>query len=106
MYVGVSTGGVFESNDRGKTWKPLNQGVVADFLPPPTDGPWLEYGQDPHHLAMHPLYPDWLYQQNHCGVYWLDRPGVEWTRIGDNLPREVGDIGFLIVVRPRNPDTL
>jgi len=106
MYVGVSSGGVFESKDRGKTWKPLNQGVVADYLPPPTDGSWHEYGQDPHHLAMHPLYPDRLYQQNHCGVYRLDRPGAQWTRIGDHLPKEVGDIGFPIVLHPKDPETI
>lgn len=106
MYLGVSTGGVFETRDQGHTWRPLNAGVVADYLPPPADGPWHEYGQDPHHLAIHPLFPDRLYQQNHCGVYRLDRPDEEWTRIGDNLPREVGDIGFPVVVHPRDPDTV
>lgn len=106
MYLGVSSGGVFETRDRGKTWKPLNQGVAADFLPPPTDGSWHEYGQDPHHLAVHPHYPDRLYQQNRCGVYRLDRPSTQWVRIGDNLPKEVGDIGFPIVVHPKDPDTL
>src|SRR5690606_31488726 len=36
----------------------------------------------------------------------LDRHlGDRWQRIGDNMPREVGDIGFPIVVHPRDPDT-
>jgi photosystem II stability/assembly factor-like uncharacterized protein len=106
MYVSVSSGGVFESKDRGKTWQPLNQGLVADYLPPPPAGPWYEYGQDPHNLGMHPLNPDRLYQQNHCGVYRLDRAEGVWSRIGDNLPKEVGDIGFGIVLHPKDPDTV
>ncbi|TMH53942.1 MAG: exo-alpha-sialidase, partial [Betaproteobacteria bacterium] len=33
LYIGISAGGAFESSDRGETWRPLNQGVAADFLP-------------------------------------------------------------------------
>ena len=33
MYIGMSSGGVFESTDGGGDWKPLNRGVRADFLP-------------------------------------------------------------------------
>src|SRR6185369_16121391 len=28
-----------------------------------------------------------------------------WVRIGDNMPKEVGDIGFPMVLHPRDPDT-
>ncbi len=101
MYFGMSSGGVFESQDGGKDWRPLNQGILADFLP--TKYP--EFGQDPHCIAMHPLNPDRLYHQNHCGIYRLDRPGERWERIGDNMPRVIGDIGFPIVLHPRDPDT-
>ena len=50
--------------------------------------------------------PDRLYQQNHCGIYRIDRPQETWTRIGDNMPREIGDIGFPIELHPRDPDTV
>lgn len=100
MYLGVSVGGVFESVDQGKNWAPLNKGVAADFIPDPN----IEYGHDPHCLVVHPLKPERLYQQNHCGIYRLDRPESKWIRIGDNMPRDVGDIGFPIVVHPENPD--
>jgi hypothetical protein len=100
LYVGLSTGGVFESSDAGASWRPLNRGVEADFLPPGDD----EFGHDPHALALHPLKPSRLYQQNHCGLYRLDRPGVEWRRIGRAMPAEVGDIGFPVVLHPRDPD--
>jgi photosystem II stability/assembly factor-like uncharacterized protein len=101
MYVVTSSGGVFESHDRAATWTPLNRGVAADFMPDPDP----IFGQDTHCLRIHPMRPDRLYQQSHCGIYRLDRPGERWTRIGDNMPREVGDIGFPIVLHPRDPDT-
>ncbi|MFB3818837.1 MAG: glycosyl hydrolase [Candidatus Methylomirabilales bacterium] len=102
MYVSLSTGGSFETGDGGATWRPLNEGVAADFIPEPDP----EYGHDPHRMVLHPVRPDRLYQQNHCGVYRLDRPGTRWERIGKALPAEVGDIGFPIAAHPRNPDTL
>ncbi len=102
LYVGLSIGGVFESTDGGESWSPLNQGVEASFLPEKDP----EFGHDPHRLALHPLNPNRLYQQNHCGLYRLDRPGVEWQRIGRNMPKEIGDIGFPVVLHPRDPDSL
>jgi photosystem II stability/assembly factor-like uncharacterized protein len=101
LYLGLSGGGVFESVDGGDDWAPLNKGVAADFFP----GPPPEFGHDPHTVRLHPLDPDRLYQQNHCGIYRIDRPATEWTRIGDNMPRDIGDIGFPIELHPRDPNT-
>lgn len=102
MYIGMSGGGVFESIDRGKNWKPLNKGCVADFLPDPN----AEFGHDPHCIRLHPRMPDRLYQQNHCGIYRMDRPSNSWIRIGKNMPKAVGDIGFPLVLHPHDPKTL
>ncbi|HLX80569.1 MAG TPA: glycosyl hydrolase [Burkholderiales bacterium] len=101
LYVGMSSGGVFESRDQGKNWQPLNAGCLADFLPTP----YPEYGQDPHCVRLHPLAPDILYQQNHCGIYRMARPEDRWVRIGASMPKKVGDIGFPMVLHPRDPDT-
>ncbi|MCG8591325.1 MAG: glycosyl hydrolase [Proteobacteria bacterium] len=101
LYIGMSGGGVFESPDKGESWAPLNAGSVADFAPDPNP----EFGQDPHCVRQHPLAPDVLYQQNHCGIYRMHRPDGRWERIGDNMPREVGDIGFGIALHARDPDT-
>lgn len=101
LYIGISIGGVFESPDGGMSWEPLNKGVFADFLP---DGD-APFGHDPHCVALHPLAPDRLYQQNHCGIYRLDRPEGRWTRIGSAMPKKIGDIGFPIVLHPTDPDT-
>ncbi|MEY2453087.1 MAG: hypothetical protein QOD92_2661 [Acidimicrobiaceae bacterium] len=101
LYIGLSAGGVFESTDGGNDWKPLNAGSVTAFLPEIEP----EFGHDPHCVRLHPLRPDRLYQQNHCGIYRMERPDGRWIRIGDNMPRDVGDIGFPIELHPRDPDT-
>jgi photosystem II stability/assembly factor-like uncharacterized protein len=101
MYIGMSSGGVFESADKGAGWKPLNKGCAADFMPNPD----AEFGHDPHCVRLHPQAPDILYQQNHCGIYRMERPAGTWTRIGANMPKKVGDIGFPIVLHPRDPKT-
>jgi photosystem II stability/assembly factor-like uncharacterized protein len=102
MYIGMSSGGVFESTDGGADWRPLNRGVRADFLPDPDP----EYGHDPHCVRLHPAQPDRLYQQNHCGIYRLDRPAERWQDIGATMPKSVGAIGFPMVVHPRDPETI
>src|SRR5512144_2334495 len=50
LYIGMSSGGVFESNDAGADWKPLNRGVKALFLPDPDP----EFGHDPHCVRLSP----------------------------------------------------
>jgi len=101
LYIGMSSGGVFESVNRGADWTPLNAGSRVDFNP----DPFPEFGQDPHCVRMHPLEPDILYQQNHCGIYRMDRRDAKWVRIGEKMPKSVGDIGFPMVLHPRDPDT-
>jgi hypothetical protein len=102
LYIGMSSGGIFESTDAGEGWTPLNGGVRADFLPQPTP----EFGHDPHCVRQHPLEPDRLYHQNHCGLYRLDRPSRTWRDIGASMPKSVGAIGFPLALHPRDPETL
>lgn len=102
LYIGMSCGGTFESSDGGSNWAPLNKGSIADFLPDPNP----EYGQDVHCMRMHPLAPDRLYQQNHCGFYRMDRAAGEWVRVGMKMPKRIGDIGFPLALHPRKPDAL
>ena len=100
LYFAMSGGGVHESIDGGKTFAPLVQGldVVEGFNPATVTF------HDPHCVRLCPSNPDRLYQQNHCGIYRLDRPSNEWVRIGKNMPKKVGDIGFPMVVHPREAD--
>lgn len=98
LYFAMSGGGVHETRDHGKTWTALVKGmdVVEGF-----DTANIAF-HDPHHVKMCPSNPDRLYQQNHCGIYRIDRPAQEWTRIGKRMPKNVGDIGFPMVVHPRD----
>ncbi len=101
LYLGMSGGGFHESLDQGKTWQPLLKGmeVVEGF---DASNPMFH---DPHCIRMCPSNPDRLYQQNHCGIYRLDRPAQDWERIGKTMPKKVGDIGFPMVVHPRDDKT-
>jgi hypothetical protein len=101
LYFAMSGGGVHESRDGGRTFAPLLDGleVVEGF-----DRASATF-HDPHCIRLCPSNPDRLYQQNHCGIYRLDRPSSQWVRIGKSMPRRVGDIGFPIVVHPRDADT-
>lgn len=100
LYFAMSGGGVHESVDGGKTFTTLVQGldVVEGFDPANVAF------HDPHCVRYCPSHPDRLYQQNHCGIYRLDRPSNRWVRIGRNMPKQIGDVGFPIVLHPRDPD--
>jgi hypothetical protein len=100
MYFAMSSGGIHETTDGGAHFQPLIKGVAVfgDLDPANTSF------HDPHCMRMCPSNPDRLYHQNHCGIYRIDRPSDTWTRIGRNMPAAIGDIGFPIVLHPRNDD--
>jgi hypothetical protein len=102
MLFGMSGGGVHESSDGGRTFATILDGleVVEGF-----DRADATF-HDPHCVRLCPSDPDRLYQQNHCGIYRLDRPSRTWVRIGKAMPERVGDIGFPLVVHPRDADTV
>jgi len=101
LYFAMSGGGVHESLDRGRTWTPITAGLeVVEGL----DATNLAF-HDPHCVRLCPSNPDRLYQQNHCGIYRIDRPSSQWVRVGRSMPKSAGDIGFPMVVHPRDADT-
>jgi photosystem II stability/assembly factor-like uncharacterized protein len=101
LYLAMSGGGVHESHDAGRSWRTLIKGMeVVDGF----DAATVTF-HDPHCVRLCPSNPDRLYQQNHCGIYRLDKPGDTWQRIGRKMPQRVGDIGFPMVVHPRDADT-
>ncbi len=101
LIFAMSGGGVHESFDAGRSWSSLIKGmeVVGGFDPESVTF------HDPHCVRMCPSNPDRLYQQNHCGIYRLDKPDDTWQRIGRKMPKRVGDIGFPMLVHPRDADT-
>jgi len=97
IYVAISAGGVYRTEDGGTTWTAQNRGVKAQFLPDKHP----EFGQCVHKIAMHPAHPERLFLQNHWGVYRSDDCAENWSDIGNGLP---SDFGFGLVVHPHDPD--
>ncbi|HVJ16406.1 MAG TPA: hypothetical protein VM686_13285, partial [Polyangiaceae bacterium] len=65
MLVAVSTAGVLETRDGGRTWHGKNRGMLNDYLPDPA----AEWGHDPHFVTLCPAQPEHVWQQNHSGVF-------------------------------------
>ena len=104
LYFGMSGGGVHESLDGGNTWRVMIKGM--EVVQGMNLDPAIPTFHDPHCLRLCPSNPDRLYQQNHCGIYRMDRPSDTWVRIGKNMPKKVGDVGFPLVVHPRDDNTV
>lgn len=99
VLVGISCAGVFETTDDGKTWRPRNRGLRADFLPDPA----AEVGQDPHFVAACPAALDVLWQQNHCGIWCSTDGGASWEAV--HQEQGPARFGFPIAVHAERPDT-
>ncbi|QHQ35608.1 WD40/YVTN/BNR-like repeat-containing protein [Algicella marina] len=98
IWVGISTAGVFFTEDGGRSWEPRNHGTRADFMP--EDQRYPEIGQCVHGIAL--AGNDILYQQNHCGMYRSDDAGKTWRSIEAGLP---SSFGFPVSVHPRDAQT-
>jgi photosystem II stability/assembly factor-like uncharacterized protein len=99
IFVAISAAGVFRTDDAGKTWRPVNRGLLTDGIPDQD----AEVGHCVHNLAMHPARPDVLFMQKHWDVMRSDDAGESWQEISGNLPT---DFGFPIDVHAHEPDTL
>jgi photosystem II stability/assembly factor-like uncharacterized protein len=97
MYVGISSVGVFKSEDTGQTWDVKNRNVRADFHPEK----YPEFGQCVHKLVMDPNKHNNLYQQNHCGVYKSEDAAENWVEISEGLP---SGFGFPMAVHPNDSE--
>lgn len=99
MYVAISAAGVLRTDDSGKTWKPINRGLVSQYIPDPK----AEVGHCVHRIAMHPSRPDVLFMQKHWDVMRSDDAGGNWHEVSGNLPT---DFGFVIDVHAHEPNTV
>lgn len=101
LFVAISTGGVYRTDDGGENWQPRNQGVRAQFLPP--DQRYPEWGQCVHKIVSHPANPQRMFLQNHWGLYRSEDGGDSWTDIANGVP---SDFGFAMEVDPNDADSV
>ena len=99
IYIAISAAGAFRTDDGGKTWKPINRGLVSGGIPKPE----AEVGHCVHHIAMNAARPNVLFMQKHWDVMRSDDAGDSWQEISGNLPT---DFGFAIDVHAHETDTV
>jgi len=97
MYVAISAGGVYVTDDAGVSWRAANRGIRVVFMPEK----YPEFGQCVHKIATHPARPERLFLQNHWGLYRSDDGAETWQDIARGVP---SDFGFAMVMHPRDPD--
>lgn len=92
MLVAISTAGVLETTDGGKTWRSRNQGMLMDYLPDPA----AEWGHDPHYVELCSGQPEHVWQQNHCGVFYSSDRAATWRKVSH--PEQGVHFGFPVAV--------
>jgi photosystem II stability/assembly factor-like uncharacterized protein len=99
MFIAISSAGAFRTDDGGKSWKPINKGLVSQYIPDPN----AEVGHCVHRIAMHQTRPSVLFMQKHWDVMRSDDAGDSWREVSGNLPT---DFGFVIDVHTHEPETI
>ena len=100
IFIAISAAGVFRSDDAGKTWKPVNQGLKSPWELP---DPQAEVGHCVHRICLHPSNPNTLFMQKHWDVMRSENAGESWSEVSGNLP---SDFGFPIQVHAHEPETV
>src|SRR5438128_700396 len=84
IYIAISSAGAFRTDDGGKTWKAINQGLRSEHIPDPT----AEVGHCVHRIAMHQSRPNVLFMQQHWDVLRTDYACDTWRDGSVNLPTD------------------
>ena len=100
LQVGVSTGGVWTTEDGGATWALTATGMRAAYMP--KERAYEPLAQDVHRLVRCPTAPDVLWAQHHNGIFKTEDGGRTWTEIERAGP---STFGFAAAVHPRDPKT-
>jgi hypothetical protein len=97
--IGVSTAGVWASTDAGGSWRLINRGMHAEYMPPEQrDNPIV---QDVHRLARCAAHPEIVWCQHHNGVFRSEDAGATWREVAAIRPSK---FGFAVAAHPTDPD--
>ncbi|MBM4441108.1 MAG: exo-alpha-sialidase [Candidatus Rokubacteria bacterium] len=99
IFIAISAAGTFRTDDGGKSWRPMNKGLVSEQIPNHT----AEVGHCVHRIAMYRTRPGTLFMQKHWDVMRSDDAGETWREVSGNLP---SDFGFPIDVHAHEPETI
>jgi photosystem II stability/assembly factor-like uncharacterized protein len=99
IFIAISAAGAFRTDDGGRSWQPINQGLRSEHIPDPN----AEVGHCVHRIAMHASRPGVLFMQKHWDVMRSDNGGDLWREVSGNLPT---DFGFPIEVHAHEPETI
>jgi hypothetical protein len=100
VFVGVSVGGAWATEDDGATWECRALGMVAEYMPPERQGD--PNVQDPHRIAACHAAPDVLWTQHHNGIFRSENRGRLWTPVPAAKP---SGFGFAVAAHPADPST-
>lgn len=99
VVIAVSCGGVWETRDRGETWRIGGKGLRAEYLPPEQQDSAAT--QDPHRMVLCPAAPDALWIQHHNGIFRSTSGFDGWSEVR----AKHATFGFAVAVHPSRPDT-
>jgi len=100
LAIGISSAGVWVTEDGGESWRRGTRGLVPRYVPEEARATTTSFCV--HKMLRAEREPATLYLQFHGGVYRSDDAGFTWHDIasGTALP---ADFGFPIVLDPRDP---
>ena len=99
MALGISCGGVWLTEDGGKSWNVRAKGMRAAYMPP--EQQFEENVQDPHRMVQCPSRPDTYWVQHHNGVFRSTDNLASWHEFKEVPP---STFGFAVAVHPANAD--
>ena len=94
MAVSISCGGVWQTDDNGKTWTVGGDGLIATYMPPERQRDSADPGSTPRVGVRRA--PDVMWMQHHCGMYRSSDGGARWNP----LAPPVSAFGFAVAAHP------
>jgi len=100
VFVGISCGGVWLTENAGESWACRANGMYAVYAPP--EHKFNPNIQDPHRMVHCPARPDVMWVQHHNGVFRTTNGATLWHDVTAAIPSR---FGFAVAVHPNDPET-